>query len=363
MTYIHPPRSQLGNRFAQPAKETLVGWINEKNNRGFYAKQFTFKDPIKRDDDGSVDIPFIYNDTGEKSILSIQRINIGLVPGLQNLAIYPDKLFNQNILDAIYKEYGLYLDLDMVDIILENLLELCDLITVTDLSGLHYPVESFDGKPGEESNAVTPDELSDYLDPRWHLPTCRIVMRPNHLVYEGELVVTFQRSVLTNPNTLARNMNLRTFYSQTLDEKPYVETFQSKGLWTIHRSDTKRRDKWSHSCGLNKKSQRELESNIYHLKEGGQLDYTMLAELLTRITNTKWLASHHETAFNVMNSIVLYNGLASDKPGIAPITHSHLLVLELSDLCENLQGRIHIAYSYSTPNHPAAYPGGYNILR
>lgn len=302
MSFIHPPRSNLGNRFSQPAKETLISWINEKNNRGFYADQFTFRDPISTDDNGMVEIPFTYDPTGEESTLLIQRVNIGLVPGFQRLVAYPQEFTTHEVLLFLYNDYGLYLDHEMIDIEFDN-------------------------------------EVS-----------CRIVIKDNHLVYEGELNITFASSVIFNTDTIARTLDLRAFYAQSDEDKPYIETFQPGGLWVVNNK------LWP-----DRATRRELESKLYHLDNDSPIDYPLLADILSTITGSFWTASTEAGPFNVMNSSVAYNGLANDQPAVAPITYSHLLIVELSDLCENLQGRIHIAYHYTTPSHPAVFPGGYNF--
>lgn len=330
--FVHPPRSGLGNRFSQPAKSTLISWINEKNNRGFYPSQFTFRDPIPIDYDGTVDIPFIYNDTGEESKLRVQRVNIGLVPGLQDIVIHSTAFTVQSILDSIFEQYGLFLDPDMVAVKL-NKIGLDDALSDGILDGFDI------GGRGVYSEGSHRLELLD----------CTITMKDNHLVYEGEIFLKIRKSLLTNTDTISRMMDLREFYSQSDEMKPYVETYQPCGLWTVDESD--------------KYVRREIESRLYSLGKDGIVDYRLLSRLLSDITNNEWVSDNIEAPFNIMNSRVLYNGLSSEHPGIAPISHSYLLILELSDLCENLQGRIHIAYRYSRPTHPIAYPGGYNYIR
>lgn len=347
MTFVHPPRSNLGNRFSQPAKETLVSWINEKNNRGFYPHQFTFSDPIKLDDDGTVEIPFTYNPTGESSSLEVQRVNIGKVPGLKNLVIYPDAITTESILLSLYREYGLYLDKDMVSVSTGPVS--LDKILVGD---------KLDGFGNDE--VVESQVHFDQLE-------CSITMLDNHLVYEGVLNIVLAKSVLHNTDSIARRMSLRDYYAQDGEGKPYVETFQPKGLWLVDKTNRYLNrdliDESLYTPPLDRELRRELESRLFHVDKREVVDYHILAEVLTKVTGSKWVAENSVVPFNVMNSRVLYNGLASDQPGIAPVSHSYLLILELSGLCENLQGRVHIAYRYSTPSHPAAFPGGYNYLR
>lgn len=333
MKFVHPPRIDIGNRFSKPAKETLVSWINEKNNRGFYAHQFTFSDPIKLDDDGTVEIPFEYTSTGEESSLIVQRINIGLIPGFKRLVTYPKVFSSEGILDSLYQEYGLYLDSEMVEVEFDPV----DVSRV--LSG-----ETLDGFDNGGDGAGLTHLRSDQM-------SCTIRIKDNHLVYEGTIRVFFAETVLTNTDTIARRLDLRQFYSQNETDKPYIETYQPRGLWMVTEKD--------------REARREIESRLYHLTRSKDkiVDYELLAELLTRITKTMWSTEKKAGPFNVMNSRVLYNDLSSGNPGIAPVSYSHLLIIELSDYCTNLQGRVHIAYKYSTPSHPAAYPGGYNYLR
>ncbi len=331
--FVHPTKTGLGNRFSQPAKVTLISWINEKNNRGFSPSQFTFRDPIKIDYDGTVDIPFIYNDTGEESKLRVQRINIGLVPGLQDIVIHSTAFTVQSILDSIYEQYGIYLDPNMVDVKLNKI----TLDTALD-DGI---LDGFDiGGRGKYSDG----------SPRLELLDCTITMLDNHLIYEGQMFLKIRKSLLTNTDTISRLLNLREFYSQSDELKPYIETYQPSGLWAVEES--------------NKYVRREIESRLYSIGKSNIVDYDLLANIMTTITGREWYSSHEETEFNVYGSQVLYNGLSSEHPGVGPITHSYLLILELSDEhCSNFQGRIHLAYRYSTPSHPGSYPGGYNRLR
>lgn len=309
MTQRYPEIVALGQRFARPASETLVRWINQKNNRQFHPDQFVFGVPIDRGvGNNTVDIPFHYRETHESSTLQVQRVDISLIPGLGTLAIHSHVLDVPSVLSAIHEQYGLYLDADMVEVVLED-------------GDLEDPEAGVDGV---------------------------ITILPNHLLYVGEMTVKVRRSLVFNNNTMDRVLDLREFYSQSGEDKPYVETYQPKGLWSVEESEHYNR--------------RMVEAGLFTLGEGGLVDYTLLALLLSSITGSEWVASPTPAPFNIMNSTLLYNGLASEHPGIAPISHSYLIMLELSELCENLQGTLSLAYRYSTPHHPAAYPGGYNYL-
>lgn len=321
MSFQHPPRTNVGTRFSEPAKNTLVSWINERNNRGFYPSQFTFDAPIPVSLDGTVDIPFLYNDTGERSAIRVQRVDIGKVPGLSSMVIHSGAYSVQSILDAIFEQYGLYLDIDMVSVDL-NKSDLNTLLGNGILDGFNIL-----GK-GSTDDIVPAIEVLD----------CYITIKSNHLIYTGELVVRIRRSLLTNGNSIDRLLLLRDHYEQDPDAIPYVETYQPRGLWSVEPSDQYDR--------------RSAEAMLYALRDGDPLDYPSIALVLKAITNTPWVADRKPSVFNIMGATVLYNGLASGHPGVAPLTHSYLLILELNELCLNLQGRIHIAYRYAKPNHP-----------
>lgn len=322
--YQRPGERGVGSRFSLPAKETLVSWINEKNNRGFSSNQFTFGTPVRVDDNGVVDVPFTYLTTGEKSNIRVQRINLSLVPGLRSISIHSENLSKETILKSIYDQYGLFLDEDFIELIIDKVTLSKETV---ELNGFNI------------SNDSTPDIGGiDY----------KLVITDDHLIYEGNINLKVRKSLLTNTNTIARTLDLREFYSQSDEVKPYIETYQPSGYWSVEES------KYYH--------RREVESKLYAIDKGDVIDYNLLANLLTRITKDKWVSSEKHKPFNIKNSNVLYNSLSSKYPELGPVTHSYILVLELSELCSNLQGRVNILYRYSRPTYPNNLKAGSNSI-
>lgn len=307
-----------GTRFSQPAIETLISWINVKNNRRFSPSQFEFGTPVPVSNDGTVDIPFTYTDTGDSDTLRVQRVNLSRVPGLHPIVLHSVNLSTDSILKALLDQYGLYLDEDMVEVRFD-----------TNINEM-FPTELLEGF--SQNDTDSDDVGADYRGSE-----CTIRILDHHLVYEGELKVLVRKSMLSNGNTIDRIINLRKFY-ESHDEVPFIETYQPGGLWTVD--------------GFDHETRRRIEYCLHYIQDSGPVDYDLLADILHRITKDDWVSNEETQSFNIQGAKVIYNGLSSEYPGIGPLTHSHLLILELSKLCDNLQGHIHIAYRYSPPHHP-----------
>ena len=151
-----------------------------------------------------------------------------------------------------------------------------------------------------------------------------------------EKMVTFDRQIDSV-------LELRKFYTVSDELKPYVETIQPKGIWTV--------DKEQFGTMSVKK---EVEARLYEmtLKEDTIVDYAFIAQVLSSITGHPWVNDTSPAPFNVMGSIIKYNGVTGNYPNIAPVKYSYLMILELGELCSNLQGDIHIAYQYANYRHP-----------
>lgn len=287
---------QNGVRFSLPAHDTLVSWMNQKNNRSFGIDEFTFSDPVVIAPDGWVRVEGIYVPLDQPVSLELQRVDLSLIPELSVLTIYVRSNEPENVLAAIHEQYGLYLNLNEVTL-------------------------SF-------------DELDD--------TSGTIVISDSHLVWTGTLSFKIKPSIRLGDLSIDTKMNLREFYMTSDDEKPWIETLQPGGLWLVTR------DKWHDHA-----EKRLVDSKLYNLDRNERpIDHDLLSDILTNLTGHPWVVNDSVTGYNVMGIEILYNGTSGNYPNVAPVGYSYLLILKLGDLCSNLKGNIHIGYQYANTLHP-----------
>lgn len=322
--FTSPPVHYNGIRFSIGSKESLVRWINTVNNRNFTADDFVFDVPVPDGNDGWVYITGKYLPSDEPITLRVQRVDLSKLNGINPLVIHSRAFDKQSIADAIFDQYGILLELDLfeLDIIKED---------ISNVIGNHL-------------NGFGSDEGIDVIDSLEYGDgegTIRIL--PSHLTLEGTIDFKIRASMLSFDSKIDSVLSLREFYSTHDDLKPFVETIQPKGTWTLDKA---------HFGSMSAK--KEVEAKLYEmtLSPDTVVDYVFLAQVLTSITGQQWTSENNNSPFNVMGSIIKYNGVAGKYPNVAPIAYSYLMILELSELCSNLQGDVHIAYQYANHRHP-----------
>lgn len=313
---------QNGVRFALPAHDTLVSWINQKNQRSFEPSDFIFDAPVAMAPDGWVRVTGRYMPLDQPVAFQLQRVDLSLIPELQSLTIHVTSPTKERILDAIHSQYGLYLDLDLVDLDLERI----------QLS--NYLGDVLNGFDGPDLDVVPPPGLNDMEG--------TIVISDLHPVWTGTLNFKIRSSMVMGDISIDTKLDLRDYYRSINDSRPWVETLQPGGVWLVTR------DIWHDHT-----DKRLVDANLYNLDRNERLvDYDLVASILTELTGHPWVVDTVPSEYNVMGIEILYNGTSGKYPNVAPVGYSYLIILKLNDLCNNLKGNIHIGYQYANNLHP-----------
>lgn len=322
--FTNPPVHYNGIRFALNAKDSLVTWINTINNREFSSDDFEFNDPTEDGFDGWVMVTGKYLPSDEPITLRLQRVNLSSLKGLEVITLHSSSYDKPSISKALFDQYGIFLEptlfeLDVVKQDINNVIG----------STLH-------GFDTGESPDIIEDSVYGDAEGIIHISS-------KHLTLEGSIAFKIRTALLSFDKQIDSILKLREFYTYSDESKPFVETIQPKGVWTVDKT---------HFGSMPVK--KEIDARLYEitLSPDTVVDYAFLAQVLTDITGQQWNNDVSELPFNVMGSIIKYNGVAGKYPNIAPVTHSYLMILELSELCSNLQGDIHIAYQYANYAHP-----------
>lgn len=326
----------LVSKFSKPAYETLVDWINVKNNRSLSLEQFKFGKVTAIGDQGDCEIEFNFvASTGwptTKQTLTVQRVNLTNIPGLNVLTIHASDYSQENILNEIHNQYGLYLDKDLVSFDL-NGAKLNEVFPNTLLNGFS-----------------STDDIVETLEPKYGTLGYLITINDNHPTLIGHIPVYVRQSIESFQGNIDSVLKLREFYLDGKLDIPFVETIQPQGIWVLSNG--------TYGSPLERKRAASiLHSNI---REGDVIlsemeDDILIGELLNvlgQITECTWKSTVEDNSFNLYGATVLYNGISDPVVNTAPIEYNHTLVIKLSDSCTNLQGVVRIAYKYASTHHP-----------
>lgn len=322
---LNPPVHYRGIRFALNAKDSLVSWINLVNHRSFSSDDFVFDDPTNIQPNGWVTVTGTFLPTNESITLTLQRVDLSEINSLRTLSFHTPSFSKESIANSIFEQYGIYLDLDLFELDLEK----------------------------QELSSVLGDRLNGFGDTGLAMEapifkgtgeaTGKIYISPRHLTLEGTIDFKIRTSMLSLGLDIDSVLKLRDYYSISDESKPFVETLQPKGVWTV--------DKNAFSPHHVKK---EIDARLYEstLYPDIPVDYDFIKQVLTAITGHAWSNVMDTVPFNVMGSTIKYNGVSGKHPNIAPVEYSYLMIIELGTMCSNLQGDIHIAYQYVNELHP-----------
>lgn len=316
------------SRFNKPAYETLVSWINEKNNRGFDLKQFNFSGVTPLADDGSARITFNFDkstgwEQGDQTLV-VQRVNLSLLPGLNGIVIHSPEFTKSTILACIFEQYGLYLDMDLVNVI-PGKMPLSKAI-------LNKYLDGFDEAPENNRIYDNADIYRNYT----------IEISDIHPTLTGTVPLYVRKSLKDLIGFMSPTLNLREYYIEGRTDLPYVETLQPGGMWMLDKV---------HYPDIRKMKDIQNHLNAFKACEVISDDKVLLS-IITQLSKFNWVTTDEVTGFNLRGAKVIYNGLTDPVVNRAPIEYTHLLVIELSELCNNLQGELKIAYQYASPHHP-----------
>src|SRR5690606_11131527 len=132
----------LLSRNGKPARELLVDMLNYANGRSLDHREFIFGKPKTVGSQGYTSVEMSFRNTSgmapnQKQTIHYYRIDLQEVIGLDPLVIHCEFLSVKSILDAIFEQYGLFIEPEHIQIVFEEM-DLEEIILKTRLEGLHF---------------------------------------------------------------------------------------------------------------------------------------------------------------------------------------------------------------------------------
>ncbi len=329
-------RFSLVQKFSKPAYLTLVDWINEKNNRGFSLDQFVFNGVTPINDNGDCRIAFKFSDkTGwpqDEQLLVVQRVDISNVPGLAEIVIHSPEFTKVEILKSIFDQYGLYLDADLVRIVPARM--------PLKRALLNKYLDGFDESSDPKKTVIdNTDRARDF----------QLEILSEHPTLTGFIPLFVRKSLSSHLGNVDSLMDLREYYVDGREDLPFVENIQPRGLWLVKRELYTNERVYKGVCNA---LHAYADGDVLLTDTFGASNLDILLDIMREVTKRDWVVDGKASPFNLHSATVTYNGLTDPVVNTAPIEYNHMLVIELSNLCDNLQGTVRIAYKYASPHHP-----------
>lgn len=275
-------------RYNRPETEVLVDILNYTNRSNFTLEQIAFEVPTIIDQALTrivVKGTPAMNWTGTVN-LDYYRHDLALTFSKNPLVIDADPVDDLNLLTAILDQHHVLFDQLMVEI-------------------------------------VRPDPDVPVI-PGVYNYTLRA--KPESLIWIGETPLLVRRTELLIDRSIATKLNIREYFAETLSNKVPIELIY----------DVKY-DASTHASVLNK-----------FVKDSVLGEVTPFATVAKTLTGDEWVGQPLEADFNLMGTTVLYNGRNTGDYFTGEEQFSHVVVLQLGDLCQNLMGNWLIHYNDPT---------------
>ncbi len=308
-------RLPILSRFSLPSKELLIKYINHTNNRDLSSNQIDFGTPVLLSEDGKTEVPISFqSETGWEQAsnkLTYWRQELSKIPGCQRLTTSSDYDDHLGLLDDLFEQYGLLIEYDHV---------------------------SFSDPSHGEDGVV--DYTLTFVD---------------HLIFFGSFTLQVRPTIEFLGTSITQLMDLREFYSDGNRNRVPVDLYCQNGELLLHEAVV-----------TNHTTRSALELTLYSvLSDTPIVDPIPLVEILNLLTGDDWVCVDDEAPFNLKGSVVLYNGLRSEEHQVESPSYGYVMVIELGDLCQNLEGLITIGYRYSQPFQAGSslgYPASPNTI-
>ena len=313
METIKKPRI---SRYSKNSKDLLVDYINATNNRLLKPEQLQFGLPTHEGEENltAVDIKFASTNGWSEEVqrLLYRRVDIGQLLNNEPLAVHVPELTAEAINAALYEQYGLKLEPELITI---------DLIP-----------------PGE---VPVPDPLPAFQNSEY-----LVTISGDHLIFVGSFKVITRQSLTLLGATIDSLLNIRQFYSDSNQGLPPVDMILEEG--ELKLSD----------AYMSHDDRRAAESWLYTFPTGFVWsDLEKLPQLLRRLTGDEWVSVPDQALpFNVHGSEVIYNGFVSVAHTVKDPAYNYVFCLDLSKWCNNITGVLKIAYRYSDSKVPGNLP-------
>lgn len=334
--YLNPKLT----RFSKASKPLLVDYINKLNNRAYTPEQFVFGTPTLLNDSGlsQVEIGFAAStgwDTARRT-LTYNRVDLNLPLGEKPIVVHTEDDSPAGVLRAIYQQYGLLIEAEHVEM---------ELVTSSFYDHVRHPdLPGFDIADLQLGIPEIPEapHIPEYLNNKNY----RMVFKPTHLIFFGELQVLTRRSLDLLGTTIDSLMDLRDFYKDGNFDKPPVDLYLPSGELLLTDDLVPYVDR------------RHYESQLHIVMPDSQIAVgSILPKVLRKLTGDPWTATpEHNVDFNLFGAKVLHNGFVSKNFHCKDPAFNYLLAVDLNDRCANLSGVLKLGYRYSDSKTPGNLP-------
>lgn len=296
------------DRYGLSMDTLLVDYINHQNNRKLDVRDIVFTTPVPTGTDGMVTVGVNFAaptgwENSNGSLTYKRQLIADAVPNAQ-FTVHTEQVDEETVLDAVYKQYGFYLDEDTY------LCEECD------EAGVPLPPIDPDNPP-----------VIDLDDDRWFMLT----LTNDHLLLEGSILIRRVRSIALLGTTISRLLDIRQYYTDITSKRFPVELYLKN---------------------FNLSTGSVLGQSLYYVSNTNpELDAIM--QTLKELTHDEWMVQETHLDYNLVGCQILYNGLSSTEYTTTDDRYPYVLVIQLSEFCDNLQGVISINYR----NDRKQYPG------
>ena len=304
-------RLPILSRYSLPSKKLLINYINHTNNRDLNQDQINFGTPILLDAAGKSQVPVSFHEsTGweqSNKLLTYFRTEFSRIPGCERLSIYSNHTTQQELLDDVFAQYGLLLELQYVTI---------------------------------DQVSWDEDGVIDYT-----------VTFVDHLIFFGSFALQVRPAMEFLGTSIGQMMDLRAFYMDGNRNRIPIDLYTPNGELLLNAEIVP--DRTFRSA---------LELALYSVLTNTPINTPIpAAGVMETLTGDEWLCVDNTAPFNLKGSVVVYNGLRTEQYQVESPAYSYVMVIEIGELCSNLQGLITIGYQYSQPfatgnlvNNPAA---------
>lgn len=336
------------HRFSKPMDKVLIDYVNYQNNKAIDYSFLKFSTPFAVGTHGEVGVTVSFSsDTGWQDgngMLTYRRIHIGQLTREGMFIIHTKDDTHESIKEALFEQYGLYLDKDTYT------------LTTTSDDGEDDPENpegDGNGTIEDDDSGADPDYIPDSGDEgdvdgsegdaeseevpvKTGTTWFELEFSNEHLLLEGRCLIKVVPSLSLLDVNISTRLKLREYYS-TNDGKVPVELFANQ--YNFHVGT-------------------DYGSGLYHLKVDQETLPDIVTETLRSITGDEWVNTDAKAPFNLHGASVVYNGLRSDRYNTTDKAYRYVLVLELSDeFCDNLKGSIVLGYQNDHRQFPG-YVGG-----
>lgn len=312
-------------KYNKPAKQQLLDILNYTNKAAFEPWQLTFGDPqqVTNPRGDMINLPHVHDyETDQRPDGTLTRIEVRPTPesgwtDVQQIVyrrtviqdhfvsvpfvVYALETDIGELLGALSKQYGLYLDEDLVEVEFDQV-DIMDVLYATHMGSV-----------------IENDmDCGDYVPPvTWN---ATVKMKPNHPIWVGEIRVYIREAVKLLDRNIKTTLEVKRYLGPGDHDKMPAEMILPMNKFT---------------------DQDHLMRNL----KVDDLVGPWAVEVAKKVTGDEWVFSQTPGVFNLYGAKVIYNGLNTGEVYINEPRVSHVLIIQFSDShCTNIAGQWIIGY-------------------